>query len=80
MKCTMKVHSPRSLASAAQEYVGERYLRHNVAIWELPTTRFVEIMVEEHGVKSANPLVTPARHTTLKTRVKTKRQPRNVES
>ena len=46
--------------SAAQPYVGARYSRHNDVIWELPTTRYVECMLEEHGMTSVNPVVTPA--------------------
>ena len=37
----MKVTPPLS-ASSTQTYVDARYLRHHDAIWELPTTRYVE--------------------------------------
>ena len=50
---TMKVILPLC-ASAAQPYVGAGYLRRTGAIWDFPTTRYVESMLEEHGMKSAN--------------------------
>ena len=56
---TMKVTLPLS-DSAAQTYEGARYLRHNDATWELPTTRYEESMLGEQGMTSANPVVTPA--------------------
>ena len=40
--------------------MGARYLRHGDAIWELPTTRNVEGMLNEQGMKDAKPVVTPA--------------------
>ena len=36
-----------------------RYLRRHDAIWELPATRYVEGMLNEHGMKSAKLAVTP---------------------
>ena len=56
---TMKVTRPLS-ASSAQTYVGAQYLRHGDAIWELPTTRCVTGMLNEHGMTDATPVVTPA--------------------
>ena len=56
---TMKVTHALS-ASSTQTYVGARYLRHGDAIWELPTTRYVTGMLNEHGMKDAKPVVTPA--------------------
>ena len=56
---TMKVTPPLS-ASSTQMYVGARYLRRGDAIWELPTTRCVEGMLNEHGMKDAKPVVTQA--------------------
>ena len=56
---TMKVTHPLS-ASSTQTHVGSRYLRHGDAIWELPTARHVTGMLNEHGVQSAEPVVTPA--------------------
>ena len=38
---TMKITLPLS-ASAAETYVGARYLRRNDAVWEFPTIRHVE--------------------------------------
>ena len=55
----MKVTPPLS-ASSTQTYVGARYVRHGDAIWELPTTRFLEGMLNEHGMRDAGPVVTPA--------------------
>ena len=55
----MKVTLPLS-ASAAQAYVVARNTRRNDATWEVPATRYVESMLEEHGMKGANPVVTPA--------------------
>ena len=49
---TMKVTHPLS-ASSTQTYVGARYLRHGDAVWELPTTRYVTGMLNEHGMKDA---------------------------
>ena len=43
---TMKVIPPLS-ASSTQTYVGARYLRHHDAFWELPTTRYVEGMLDD---------------------------------
>ena len=37
-----------------------RHLRHGDAIWELLTTRYVTGMLNEHGMKYAKPVVTPA--------------------
>ena len=56
---TMMVTHPLS-ASSTQTYVGARYLRHGDAIWELPTARFVTSMLNEHGMRDAKLLVTPA--------------------
>ena len=56
---SMKVTHPLS-ASSTQTCVGARYLRHGNAIRELPTTRYVEDMLNEHGMKDAKPVVTPA--------------------
>ena len=56
---TMKVAHPLS-ASSTQTYVGARYLRHGDAIWELPTARYVTGMLNEHGMKDAKLVVTPA--------------------
>ena len=56
---TVKVTLPLS-TSAAQTYVGARYLRRSDAIWELPTTSHVESIQEEHGMTNANPVVTLA--------------------
>ena len=47
-------------ASFTQTYVVARYLRRDDAIWELPTTRSVEGMLNEHGMKGAKPVVAPA--------------------
>ena len=55
----MKVTHPLS-ASSTQTYVGAWYLRRNDAIWELPTARHVTGMLNEHGMKDAKPVVTPA--------------------
>ena len=55
----MKVTHPLS-ASSTQMYVGARYLRHCDAIWELPTTRYVTGMLNEHGMKFAKLVVTLA--------------------
>ena len=55
----MKVTPPLP-ASSTQTYVGARYMRHKEAFWELPTTRYVEGMLDEHGMTSANYVVTPA--------------------
>ena len=55
----MKV-TPLLSASSTQTYVGARYLRHGDAIWELPGTLCVEGMLNEHGMKDAKPVVTPA--------------------
>ena len=41
-------------------HTGARYLRHGDAIWEFPTTRYVEGMLNEHAMKNAKPVVTPA--------------------
>ena len=56
---TMKGTIPLS-ASSTETYVGARYLRHHDAIWELPTTRYVESTLNEHGMKNAKPVVAPA--------------------
>ena len=40
--------------------MGARYLPRGDAIWELPTTRYVEGMLNEHGMKDAKPVLTPA--------------------
>ena len=56
---TLKVTHPLS-ASSTQTYVGARYLRHGDTIWELPTTRYLEGMLNEHGMKEAKHVVTPA--------------------
>ena len=56
---TMKVTHPLS-ASSTQTYVGARYLRHGNAFWELPTSRYVTSMLNEHGMKDAKHVVTPA--------------------
>ena len=53
---TMKNTLPLSV-SAAQPFVGARDLRHNDVIWELPCTRYVERVLEEHVLTSANPVV-----------------------
>ena len=53
---TMKVISLLS-ASSTRTCVGARYLRHNDAIWELPTTQYLEVM-NEHSMTSASPVVT----------------------
>ena len=55
----MRVTPPLS-ASAAQTYVGSRYLRHGDAIWEWPTTLYVPGMLNEQGLQDAKPVVTPA--------------------
>ena len=55
----MKVSSPLS-ASSTQMYVGARYLHHHDAIGEFPTTRCVEGMLNEHGMKVAEHVVTLA--------------------
>ena len=55
---TMKVSPPLS-ASSTQTCVSARYLRHHDAIWELPTTRYAEGMLNEHGMKNAKLVVTP---------------------
>ena len=55
----IKVTLPLS-SSAAPTYVGGRYLRPNDAVWELPTTRYKDSMLEEHGKTCANPVVTRA--------------------
>ena len=52
--------APPLSASSTQTYVGARYQRHHDAIWELPTTRYVEGMLNEHGMKNAKPVVAPA--------------------
>ena len=56
---TVKVTLPLS-ASSTQTYVGTRYLRHHDAVWELPTTRYVECMLNGHGMKGSKLVVTPA--------------------
>ena len=56
---TMKGTHPLS-ASSTQTYVGARYLRRGDAIWELPTARYVTGMLNEHGMKDAKLVVTPA--------------------
>ena len=38
-------------SSSTQTYVGARNLRHGDAIWELPTTRYVEGMLNGHGME-----------------------------
>ena len=40
--------------------MGAQCLRHGDAIWELPTTRYVEGILNEHGMKDAKPVVTLA--------------------
>ena len=55
----MNVTLPLSTIST-QTYVGARYLRHGDAFQELPTTRYVEGMLNEHGMKAAKLAVTPA--------------------
>ena len=55
----MKVTPPLS-ASSTKTYVGAPYLRRHDAICGLPTTRYVEGMLNEHGMKNAKPVVTPA--------------------
>ena len=52
--------SHRLSASSTQTYVGTRCLRHGDAIWELPTTRYMTGMLNEHGMQNAKPVVTPA--------------------
>ena len=47
-------------ASLTQTYVGARFLRHCDAICELPTAPYVTGMLNEHGMKDAKPVVTPA--------------------
>ena len=49
---TKNVTPPLS-ASSTQTYVGARYLRHGDAICELPTTRYVTGMLNEHSMKDA---------------------------
>ena len=56
---TMKVTHPLS-TSSTKTYVGARYLRHGDAVWELPPARYVTGMLNEHGIKNAKPVVTPA--------------------
>ena len=56
---TIKVIHPLS-DSSTRTYVGARCLRQKDSIWELPTTRYVDNMLTEHGITSANPVVTPA--------------------
>ena len=51
---------PPLSASSTQTYVGARYLRRHDAIWELPTTRHVDGMLNEHGMTGAKLVVTPA--------------------
>ena len=53
---TMKVTRPLS-TSSTQTYVGAQHLRHGDAIWELPTTRCVTGMLNEHGMQDAKPVV-----------------------
>ena len=55
----MKVSSPLT-ASASETYAGARYLRKHGAIWAIPTARYVETMLEKHGMKSAKSVATPA--------------------
>ena len=40
--------------------MGARYLRRHDDIWELLTTRYVEGMLNEHGMKNSKLVVTPA--------------------
>ena len=56
---TMKVTPPLS-ASSTQTYEGAWYLRHGDAVWELPTTRCMEGMLNKHGMKDAKLVVTSA--------------------
>ena len=56
---TVEVTPPLS-ASSTQTDVGARYLPRGDAIWELPTTRYVTGMLNEHGMKDAKPVVSPA--------------------
>ena len=56
---SMKVTHPLS-ASSTQTYVGARYLRHGDATWQLPTTRYVTGILNEHGMKDAKPVVAAA--------------------
>ena len=56
---TMKVTHPLS-ARSTQTFAGARYLRNSDAIWELPTTRYVRGMLNEHGMKDTKLVVTPA--------------------
>ena len=51
MKQCFPMQVTRPLSASAQTYVGARYLRRNGAIGELPTTCYVESMLQEHGVK-----------------------------
>ena len=56
---TMQVALPLS-GGPAQTYVGARYLRRSGAIWELPNSPDLKSILEEHGMTTLNPVVTPA--------------------
>ena len=56
---TMKV-TPSLSASSTQTYVGARYLRSGDTIWDLPTKQYVTGMLNEHGLKDGERVVTPA--------------------
>ena len=55
----MKVTLPLS-ASSTQTYLGARYLCYGDVIWKLPTARYMEGMLNEHGIKDAKHVVSLA--------------------